>query len=67
MKETYLGDGCYASFDGYQIWLRAPRASGEHVIALDPKVYEALIKFVKRLREPVDEIDYSTEPQSRRP
>ena len=22
--ETYLGDGLYASFDGYQIWLRAP-------------------------------------------
>jgi hypothetical protein len=26
--ETYLGDGAYASFDGYQIRLRAPRSEG---------------------------------------
>jgi len=25
-KETYLGDGLYASYDGWQICLRAPRA-----------------------------------------
>lgn len=32
--ETYLGDGVFARFDGYQIWLRTPRDSGEHEIAL---------------------------------
>jgi hypothetical protein len=29
--EVYLGDGLYASFDGYQIRLRAPREGGDHV------------------------------------
>jgi hypothetical protein len=28
--ETYLGDGLYASFDGWQVKLRAPRDGGDH-------------------------------------
>jgi hypothetical protein len=37
-REEYLGDGLYASFDGYQIRLRAPRENGvhaEHVVRQD--------------------------------
>jgi len=34
-KETYLGDGVYASFDGFQIVLRAPRGIGDHFVMLD--------------------------------
>jgi len=49
--ETYLGDGLYASFDGYMIILRAPRAEGDHWIALEPKVYANLVTFVKELEE----------------
>jgi len=41
-RETYLGDGVYARFDGWQVWLRAPREGGDHVIALEPEVYRAL-------------------------
>lgn len=51
MKETYLGDGLYASFDGFAIWLRAPRERGDHVVALEPEVYRALTEFVERLKE----------------
>lgn len=40
--ETYLGDGVYASFDGYQIWLRIDNGSK---IALDASVFAALIRF----------------------
>ena len=29
-KETYLGDGLYASFDGFMITLRAPRMESDH-------------------------------------
>lgn len=29
-EETYIGDGLYASFDGYMITLRAPREHGDH-------------------------------------
>jgi hypothetical protein len=45
--ETYLGDGLYASFDGYQIMLRAPRPEGDHWIGLEPAVYRALRDFVR--------------------
>jgi hypothetical protein len=50
MSETYLGDGLYVSFDGWQIMLRAPRENGDHWIALEPEVYEALLKFVRALK-----------------
>ena len=49
-KETYLGDGVYASFDGFQIILRAPRGIGDHFVMLDPYVYKALQEFVVDLK-----------------
>ena len=50
-KETYLGDGLYASFDGFMITLRAPRAEGDHWLALEPDVYAALTEFVRALKD----------------
>jgi len=44
----YLGDGVYASFDGYQIWLAANHHTNK-VVALEPQVFEALIRYKKRL------------------
>jgi len=46
----YLGDGVYASFDGYQIWLAANHHTNK-VVALEPEVFEALIRYKKRLDE----------------
>ncbi len=47
--ETYLGDGLYASFDGYQVILRAPRNDkGDHVVALEPVVYQGLRAWIRR-------------------
>jgi hypothetical protein len=51
-EETYLGDGLYASFDGYQIILRAPREDGDHWVALEPPVFMALLAFVERMKKP---------------
>lgn len=51
-EETYLGDAVYASFDGYQIWLRTGDGN-DNRIALEPAVYEALVKYVEGLREEV--------------
>ncbi len=48
-KQTYLGDGVYASFDGYQVWLRTERGDGWHEIALEPSVFESLIGYVEGL------------------
>ena len=49
-KETYLGDGLYASFDGWQIQLRAPRYDGEHVIYLEPAVVRAFQNYIAELK-----------------
>ena len=46
--ETYLGDGLYASFDGWQLALRAPRLEGDHFVALEPTVYQALREWIAR-------------------
>lgn len=47
-EEVYLGDGCYGSWDDYQIWLRAPRENGDHKIALEPAVFESLVNYAAR-------------------
>ena len=43
--EEYLGDGLFASFDGYTIWLRAPRMGGDHIVALEPTQFGQLVAF----------------------
>ena len=45
--ETYLGYGLYASFDGYQFKLRAPRLEGDHEVYLEPYVLLQFMKYVK--------------------
>ena len=47
-KEVYLGDGLYASFDGFSFNLRAPQEGGDHWVALEPDVFNALIEFRAR-------------------
>ncbi len=46
--KTFVGDGVYVSFDGWQIILRAPRENGDHYVALDPMVYAAMMGWIKR-------------------
>jgi len=55
MKETYLGDGLYASYhDGaHTIRLRAPRLGGsgaavDHEVYLEPAILLELLKFAKQ-------------------
>ena len=45
--EIYLGDGLYASFDGWQINLRAPREDGDHEVSIEPAVWDALLEWAK--------------------
>ena len=40
----YLGDGVYASFDGYQIWLAVNHHENK-VVALEPSVIESLVEY----------------------
>lgn len=50
-EETYLGDGLYARWDGYAVWLRAPREHGDHCVALEPQVLDTFLQFVRDLKE----------------
>ena len=45
----YLGDGVYASFDGYHVWLAVTHHSN-NVVALEPQVYRALIEYIETLQ-----------------
>lgn len=49
-NETYLGDAVYASFDGWHIWLRTGDGNNQR-IALEPSVYEALIRYANSLKQ----------------
>jgi hypothetical protein len=51
-NETYLGDGLYASFDGWMIKLRAPREDGDHWVGLDPDTMELFSRWrIKQLEQ----------------
>ncbi len=44
----YLGDGVYASHDGYQIWLAANHPESAQRVALEPSVFLALCRYAER-------------------
>ncbi|MBW3783815.1 hypothetical protein GL270_21725 [Aeromonas veronii] len=46
---AYLGDGVYASFDGYQMWLRTEGMDGVNEIAIDDQTWAALVAYRNRL------------------
>lgn len=46
IQDRYLGDGVYASFDGWHIWLDLRGQGDAHIkIALEPSVMSNLRKF----------------------
>jgi hypothetical protein len=45
---VYLGDGVYASYDGYQIWLAVNHHTNKQV-ALEPQVLAALLRYADRV------------------
>lgn len=50
-NETYLGDGLYASYDGYQFKLRAPRLGGAEEVFLDDRVLTEFFNFIERTKQ----------------
>lgn len=60
--KDYLGDGVYALFDGYGIWLHAnDHENPTDRVYLEPSVLEALNRFNKRC---ISEINTSTEQKN---
>lgn len=56
-NETYLGDAVFASFDGFQIWLRTGDGNNQR-IALEPSVYFALTQFARAIWNPNRETEH---------
>jgi hypothetical protein len=48
-NETYLGDGLYASFDGYHFKLRAPRFGADHEVFLELEVVKNFQEYVQHI------------------
>jgi hypothetical protein len=49
-KEVYLGDGLYASFDGFMFKLRAPQDTiGDQTVYLEPEVLKSLMRYAKAI------------------
>lgn len=54
-EEEFLGDGLFVKYDGFSLWLRAPRGIGnDHYVALEPAVFAAFMRFVEDNTELLD-------------
>ena len=53
IEDEYLGDGVYASFDGYHIALDLRGQDSTTVIEMEPQVLEAFDRYRARLGEAI--------------
>lgn len=60
--KKYIGDGVYASFDGFQLRLWTEREGGTHEIFFEPREWEALKRTMERWRETVKARREGVEP-----
>lgn len=49
VEPVYLGDGLYASYNGYHLMLKTVGEDQENVIFLEPEVFDNLMEFAKRV------------------
>ena len=54
--EVYLGDGLYASFNGFQYCLRAPRLTGDHIVYIDAPTMKAFDEYRKKVDRLVSDV-----------
>lgn len=62
IDDMYLGDGVYASFDGYHIWLDLRGQDDTTRIALDPDVFSALLRFNEVLEAAIAKANQKAKP-----
>jgi len=48
----YLGDGVYASFDGYQVWLHVDSHMAHPVVSLEAEVLIQLTAYYRDMVSP---------------
>ena len=52
--DEYLGDGVYASFDGYHVWLDTRAQEPINRIGLEPTVLRAFQEYISRIEKATD-------------
>lgn len=57
VRDEYLGDGVYASFDGYHVWLDLRAQDPSIRIALEPPVITALMRYVHHIDQTLKSAD----------
>lgn len=60
--ERYLGDGVYASFDGFQIWLDTRAQPEVNRIALEPETFDALLRYQRELAQFIEQLRAGKQP-----
>ena len=53
--KTYIGDGVYAEYDGFGVWLTTQRESGEHRIYLEPEMLDRIGDYIASWRPTPDQ------------
>lgn len=59
--KEYIGDGVYASFDGFHFWLSTERLTGQHYIALDDTTLVSFMRFVDKCKQRTSDERKATE------
>jgi hypothetical protein len=55
--KRYIGDGAYAGFDGYQIWVWTERDGRVHTIAFEAETMASLAKYTADLKHMAHDAD----------
>lgn len=64
-ERVYLGDGLFASYDGYQIRLAASDGVRDHdVVYLDPVTLTAFFRYNDNLNKLMKEYEYGNQGQT---
>lgn len=51
-KKEYLGDGVYAAFDGFGVWITSEDGiDATEAIYIEPSTFESLQRFLSRMKE----------------
>lgn len=56
VASVYLGDGLYAKYDGFQIWLHTERDGVTHSVALEPEVLQAFDNYRMKINQLAEEL-----------
>lgn len=52
MRPRYIGDGVYASFDGFHVWLHLDSHDAPPIVALESAVMDSLIEYSRAVFNP---------------